>query len=905
MSRIVTGLLLLAILALSASAGGGPENVLIVVNDNSSRSLEIGQYYQDARGIPERNICHLNTTTNYSIDTAAFTNQIRRPIFDYIAQAGLSGQVDYIVFSVDFPYRVYLTGSSYNTNSLTGAMFYDYKNSPPPCSLPPAALSSYYEAEEAFSHTGTTGNGSLYISSMLTAWDLDQARRLVDRAASADAACPTGTTYYLRPPDNDRNVRWHQFEGAMYPVRFLAVPRSSQYLAAWYIQGKNDVIGYMLGRTQTEHLDDNVFLPGALADLLTSYSGYLFDNPWGAPSSCLEWIRVGCAGTYGTVVEPCNYTNKFPQARLHYWYARGFSMGEAFTMSVQAPYQGILVGDPLCQPYSRGPLVTVDGLTDGQTVTGSVSVTVTSLCATAQGSISRIDLFLDGLRIAVLTNVAVTPLNVVTATINGQDCTYLVQSGDRLPDVASGLASAINNNATGVTARSSGDRVEIVQDALGVSGTGMTYSATTSTNSFLGGDLTTFAWTPGTNFAETTFFARQRIVIHGAVESGDIVRAVITRLDGAVFTNEAVADADDSSRDLMEKLHVAINNDTNLQGTGGAWMRYVGTNKASSDVEAYIEARTNTWDSYNIYLDYQVIGPDGSNYSGRLTSNADVMGARAEIMLTEGRTQLVAGYVLDTTTYPDGPHTLAAVAYDGSAVRAQGRRDISFSISNSSLSCWIEEPTRGKLFDWGAMVTVSVNAAGGTVTGITLFVEGKQYALTNTLPAVFIWDTSQFGPGLVGIQARAWPPSGPGALSDEKLVRVQIDRDADDLPDWWEYAWFGAATTTTGSADDDGDGASNRAEFLADTQPTNTSHFFGITNILRRGTGDSTRITFISSTQRLYNIFLKDAQLCSTQNWYAAETNSFWGEEADTTWSDDSADPTGGLRFYRVRAELP
>jgi len=49
-------------------------------------------------------------------------------------------------------------------------------------------------------------------------------------------------------------------------------------------------------------------MPGAIADHLTSSGGQLFN---GAQMSVLDWIDAGITGTYGAVVEPCNFLQKF------------------------------------------------------------------------------------------------------------------------------------------------------------------------------------------------------------------------------------------------------------------------------------------------------------------------------------------------------------------------------------------------------------------------------------------------------------------------------------------------------------------------------------------------------------------------------------------------------------------
>src|SRR5208337_4884309 len=54
-------------------------------------------------------------------------------------------------------------------------------------------------------------------------------------------------------------------------------------------------------------------------------------------------------------------------------------------------------------------------------------------------------------------------------------------------------------------------------------------------------------------------------------------------------------------------------------------------------------------------------------------------------------------------------------------------------------------------------------------------------------------------------------------------LQRMVDTDLNGLPDWWELQYFGHLTGTDPNADPDQDGASNLAEFLAGTNPTNAS----------------------------------------------------------------------------------
>ncbi|MCY1010571.1 TIGR03790 family protein [Nannocystis pusilla] len=94
----------------------------------------------------------------------------------------------------------------------------------------------------------------------------------------------------------------------------------------------------------------NTYLPGAVADHLTSYGGQICDS--GQMSVC-RWLEAGATGSYGTATEPCNYPQKFPETQVfvpHYW--RGETLVEAYWKSVSWPGEGVFVGEPLARPYA-------------------------------------------------------------------------------------------------------------------------------------------------------------------------------------------------------------------------------------------------------------------------------------------------------------------------------------------------------------------------------------------------------------------------------------------------------------------------------------------------------------------------------------------------------------------------
>lgn len=68
--------------------------------------------------------------------------------------------------------------------------------------------------------------------------------------------------------------------------------------------------------------------------------------------SSLRWLEAGATASYGTVLEPCAFTEKFPNpAIVLKHYLAGESLIESYWKSVAMPGQGIFIGEPLARPF--------------------------------------------------------------------------------------------------------------------------------------------------------------------------------------------------------------------------------------------------------------------------------------------------------------------------------------------------------------------------------------------------------------------------------------------------------------------------------------------------------------------------------------------------------------------------
>jgi hypothetical protein len=137
---------------------------------------------------------------------------------------------------------------------------------------------------------------------------------------------------------------------------------------------------------------------------------------------------------------------------------------------------------------------------------------------------------------------------------------------------------------------------------------------------------------------------------------------------------------------------------------------------------------------------------------------------------------------------------------------------------------------------------------------------------------------------------------------------VPSDWNADGMPNTWDDQ-FGLSTNTQGGADQDadGDGMSNKKEYISGTDPLLDTDYLHLT----AGNGSATGIVvrFPTKTQRNYFIRYDNLPLVN-QLWMLATSNAIAGTGGIYEWQDDGSatdpDPINITnRFYQISVELP
>ena len=133
-------------------------------------------------------------------------------------------------------------------------------------------------------------------------------------------------------------------------------------------------------------------------------------------------------------------------------------------------------------------------------------------------------------------------------------------------------------------------------------------------------------------------------------------------------------------------------------------------------------------------------------------------------------------------------------------------------------------------------------------------------------------------------------------------VITDADTDQDGLPDDWERFWFGDLSATA-DGDADGDGQSNRAEFLAGTDPTNAASVLRVLSSRFDADGNA-GLRFPIAPSRTYRIEtsadLKSCNPAAGQLTYPEKGIAEW--TGLSPFAGPLRPPTG---FYRVVVDAP
>ncbi|WP_020168533.1 MULTISPECIES: TIGR03790 family protein [Methylotenera] len=308
-------------------------NVAVIVNVNDANSIAIGDYYINARNIPKKNLITVDIPTGVAALSEVQFKSLREKIFSNIGD-----DIEVIVLAWTRPYAV-------NCNAITAAITLGYQAKQCEDSCAVGIDNPYFN-----SHTHNPKKDfNMRLSILLPTDSIEVAKNMIDKGVLSSFKLNESTAYFLKTKDEARSKPREAF----FPKDLTKVESKKLWIrtiSADSIRDKKDVMFYFTGAVSVPYLETLNFMPGAVADHLTSGGGVLVD---GGQMSSLKWLEAGATGTFGSVSEPCNYWQKFPNpAVLLTHYLAGETLIESYWKSIYWPTQGLILGEPLAAPYS-------------------------------------------------------------------------------------------------------------------------------------------------------------------------------------------------------------------------------------------------------------------------------------------------------------------------------------------------------------------------------------------------------------------------------------------------------------------------------------------------------------------------------------------------------------------------
>jgi uncharacterized protein (TIGR03790 family) len=354
------------VLAQQTLAAQGVANVLLVVNDASRLSRDIGQYYASRRGVPPKNICHIRTAEMEDIQRAVYDREIAGAIGACLTRNQLTEQVLYIVTTGGVPLKipgsVEMTGDYAAVDSELTLLYTDLKQGKGHPIAGPFLNPFFGQRQAKFAHP----QFPMYLVTRLAAYDLQGVKGIIDR--SMHAVNQGKFVIDTEAPDPKEGDSWLREAVKLLPKDRVVFDDSYKV-----IYDQTDVIAYA-GWGSNDHQRHRRFLgfqwlPGAIATEFVSTNARTFKKPpdnwtisdwsqkqlWfaGSPQSLTaDYLLEGATAATGHVDEPYLSLTPHPEYLLPAYYS-GRNLAESYYLSIRAlSWQNIVIGDPLC---SLGP----------------------------------------------------------------------------------------------------------------------------------------------------------------------------------------------------------------------------------------------------------------------------------------------------------------------------------------------------------------------------------------------------------------------------------------------------------------------------------------------------------------------------------------------------------------------
>jgi uncharacterized protein (TIGR03790 family) len=337
-------LALIVLVALAALPAAAAKRVLVVINQSSPVSVDIGNYYARKRQIPANCVCKLRCKTDELVGMAEY-EKVRSAIRSHLTRNKLKEKIDYIVLTKGIPIRVDGQYGAFSMDSMLTVLWSG--------DILRRMDNPYFRSTRPFSYT----DQGFYLVTRLDGYTAADAKRLVDLSLSAKRK--SGIFLFDPDPGRDGSPGYSFLNDSQREaVKLLKAKKlTCKAVTTGYPGGTKGLMGYYTWGSNQGKFDHklyagNSFYPGAIAETVVSTSGRTFNHTTGGQSLIADLIKSGVTGVKGYVTEP--YAIAIARADILFdRYTSGMNLADSFySASPYIHWMDVVIGDPLCAPFA-------------------------------------------------------------------------------------------------------------------------------------------------------------------------------------------------------------------------------------------------------------------------------------------------------------------------------------------------------------------------------------------------------------------------------------------------------------------------------------------------------------------------------------------------------------------------
>lgn len=359
----IRGLFLLVVWFFSVFAPGlhalEPEEILVLVNENSTEGLRLGQYYMQKRGVPSGRLLKVRVTDQESVSRKAYDEKIAAPLKNFLERYDTKHDIRSLVLMYGMPLRIMGDGgvlaedrraSVDSEAALVRLDGYETKGWVP---------NPYFLRNQ--SRRGLISKKDVLMVSRLDASMPKIVKRIIDESIEAEERGLVGRAYFdarWDKPDKEKELSGYERYDRSIHLAAEKVEKSQRMPVVLdkeerlFQRGEAPWAALYCGwYSLAEYVDAFAWQPGAVGYHIASSECVTLKKE-GSRVWCKRMLEKGVVATIGPVGEP--YVQAFPLPEIFFSYLVKGDLSLAECYLIASPFLSwkmVLVGDPLYRPF--------------------------------------------------------------------------------------------------------------------------------------------------------------------------------------------------------------------------------------------------------------------------------------------------------------------------------------------------------------------------------------------------------------------------------------------------------------------------------------------------------------------------------------------------------------------------